>query len=203
VAVTVPDVLGSLPVRNGHFLLESGYHTDVWLSLDSLFVNPSKIAPMLTSLAERLGSHEFSAVCGCLMGGAFLAHALSMILGTAFYYTEPITTSDGTALFATQYRLPADLRGGLRGLKVVVVDDVISAGSSARATIATLEAAGASTTAVGTLMTLGNVGRTHFARLGLPLESLVHKDLLLWTPTDCPLCRSGVALEDPRVQTGE
>lgn len=197
------DVLTTLPVRSGHFLLESGYHTDMWLSLDQLFVNPSKIAPMVTSLAGRLRGYEFSAVCGSLMGGAFLAQALATTLDTAFYYTEPTATSGGTALFAAQYRLPADLRGRLRGLKVAVVDDVISAGSSVRATVAALDAAGASTVAVGTLMTLGDVGATHFARLGVPFESLSHKDFLLWKPTDCPLCRNGVALEDPRLQAGE
>ena len=46
------DVLTTLPVRSGHFLSESGYHTNVWISLDLLFVNPSKIAPLVTSLAE-------------------------------------------------------------------------------------------------------------------------------------------------------
>lgn len=197
------DVLTTLPVRSGHFLLESGYHTNVWISLDLLFVNPSKIAPLVTSLAERLGAHEFSAVCGCLMGGAFLAQALATILGTAFYYTEPIATSGRTALFAAQYRLPADLRSGLRGLKVAVVDDVISAGSSVRATVAALDAAGASTVVIGTLLTLGHIGATHFGRLGVPFESLAHKDFLMWKPADCPLCRDGVALEDPRVQAGE
>jgi orotate phosphoribosyltransferase len=197
------DVLGSLPVRNGHFLLESGYHTDVWLSLDLLFVNPSKIATMVASLAERLDAYEFSAVCGSLMGGAFLAQALATILGTAFYYTEPIATSGGTALFAARYRLPADFRGGLRGLKVAVVDDVISAGSSVRATVAALDATGASTVVVGTLLTLGHIGATHFGRLGVPFESLAHKDFLMWKPADCPLCRDDVALEDPRVQAGE
>jgi len=30
-----------VPARRGHFLLESGYHTDLWFSLDGLFREPA------------------------------------------------------------------------------------------------------------------------------------------------------------------
>jgi orotate phosphoribosyltransferase len=198
-----PDLLATLPVRSGHFLLESGYHADVWFTLDLLFVNPSTVAPLIAGLAERLRGYDLDAVCGPLAGGAFLAQALATILGTAFYYTEPITTSGETALFTAEYRLPTDLRRAVRGLRVAVVDDVISAGSSVRATVAALSAAGASIAVVGSLMTLGDVGRRHFAGIAIPFESLAHRDFTLWKPEDCPLCRDGVALEDPNVRSGE
>jgi orotate phosphoribosyltransferase len=197
------ELFTTLPIRNGHFLLESGYHTDVWLSLDLLFVNPTSMAPMVGSLAERLRGYDLDAVCGPLVGGAFLAQSLATILGTAFYYTEPVTTSGATRLFGAEYRLPPDLGRAVRGLRVAVVDDVISAGSSVRATVAALEAAGASTVVVGSLLTLGDIATTHFATLGVPLESLGRQDFTMWKPSDCPLCRDGVSLEDPRVQPGE
>ena len=197
------DVLTTLPVRSGHFLLESGYHADVWLSLDLLFVNPSTVAPMVARLAEQLRGYDLDAVCGPLVGGAFLAQSLATILGTAFYYTEPLTTSGATTLFGAEYRLPPDLGRAARGLRVAVVDDVISAGSSVRATVAALDAAGASTVVVGSLLTLGDIATMHFATLGVPLESLGRRDFTMWKPPDCPLCRDGVLLEDPRVQPGE
>jgi orotate phosphoribosyltransferase len=198
--VIMTELLTTLPIRNGHFLLESGYHTDVWVSLDLLFVNPSSIAPMVASLTERLRGHQFAAVCGPLLGGAFLAQALATILGTAFYYTEPIATSGETALFAAEYRLPPDLGRAVRGLSVAVVDDVISAGSSVRATVAALSEAGASIAVVGSLLTLGDVGETHFAACGVPLESLARRNFVLWKPEDCPLCQAGLPLEDPRAR---
>jgi hypothetical protein len=36
------DVLASLPAQRGHFLLESGYHTDLWLTLDALSGAPAE-----------------------------------------------------------------------------------------------------------------------------------------------------------------
>lgn len=85
------DILESLPARRGHFLLESGYHTDLWLTLDALFVDPRRVAPLVNALAERLRLHAMTAVCGPLVGGAFLAQALATALGIGFYYTEPRT----------------------------------------------------------------------------------------------------------------
>ena len=104
------DILNLLPVRSGHFLLESGYHADVWFDLDSLFVSPRRIAPLVTELSQHLAPHEPTAVCGPLLGGAFLAQAVAAELGVNFYYTHPSGSYQGNQLFAARYELPAELR---------------------------------------------------------------------------------------------
>ena len=190
-------LFGALPVRRGHFRLESGYHTDKWLDLATLFVDPVKIAPAVTMLAGRLRRYACDAICGPMTGGAFLAQALAAALRICFFYTEPVTRGDGGTLFAAEYRLPGETRPQVAGSRVAVVDDVISAGSSVRATIATLEAAGASIVVVGTLLALGDVGASHLAGRGLPFEALGRRDFAMWVPGDCPLCRSAVPLADP------
>jgi orotate phosphoribosyltransferase len=48
------DIVAALPSRHGHFLLESGYHTDLWLTLDTLFVCPQAITPIVSALADLL-----------------------------------------------------------------------------------------------------------------------------------------------------
>src|SRR5262245_31468373 len=50
--------------RNGHFLLESGFHTELWLDLDLLFLRPRALAPLVTALAGRLSGYHVDAVCG-------------------------------------------------------------------------------------------------------------------------------------------
>jgi orotate phosphoribosyltransferase len=192
------DILAALPARRGHFLLESGYHTDLWFTLDAVFVDPRKIAPLVAALADKLRPHGVSAVCGPLLGGAFLAQALASSLGAGFYYTEPGPASSDPGLFKAAYRLPSELGRRVRGERVAVVDDVISAGSSTRATIAALTAAGASTLVVGAFLFLGDTGVAHFANQGVPVENLGHRAFNLWKPADCPLCSAGPPLEDPR-----
>ena len=195
------DVLKGLPAREGHFLLESGYHTDLWLTLDALFVSPRDAHPLVSALADRLRRYNASAVCGPLLGGAFLAQTLATILGVEFYFTEPVTASAATHLFGAEYRLPPTFLARLRGRPVAVVDDVISAGSSVRATATAVAAAGGSIVAVGTLVVLGTVALEHFAGVGIPVESLEQKDFALWEPSACPLCATGVALQDLRVKS--
>jgi orotate phosphoribosyltransferase len=191
------DILEALPARHGHFLLESGYHTDVWLTLDALFVDPARVGPLIGALAERLHAHSVSAVCGPLLGGAFLAHAIASILGIGFYYTEPAPVSAGPGLFKAEYRLSPELRRRISGQRIAIVDDFISAGSSVRATIAALTDTDVSIAVVGALVVLGRTGLDYFAAQGVPVESLGCRHLALWKPAECPLCRAGSPLDDP------
>src|SRR4029078_5216026 len=126
-----------------------------------------------------------------------VAAASAAVLRFFFFYTEAVPRGAGAALFAAGYRLPGEMPRQVAGSRVAVVDDVISAGASVRATIAALEAAGASIIVVGTLLLLGDVGSSHLAERGLPLEALGRRDFAMWEPADCPLCRSGVPLADP------
>jgi orotate phosphoribosyltransferase len=192
------DILSALPTRRGHFLLESGYHTDLWLTLDALFVNPLKIEPLVEALADRIRPYGVSAICGPLFGGAFLAQALATHLRVGFYYAESKPIASASGLFKAEYRLPTGLRGLVRGLRLAVVDDVISAGSSVRATVAALGDAGASTDVVAALVSLGDVAVSYFADRGVPMETLARHDFVLWKPDECPLCRTGSPLEDLR-----
>jgi orotate phosphoribosyltransferase len=190
-------ILEALPCRRGHFLLESGYHSDLWLSLDALFLDPNALAPHVAALAELVRPYDVSATCGPLLGGAFLAQALAAHLGVRFYYCQPTDAASEGQLFTATYRLPNDLARRAENERVAVVDDLISAGSSVRAAVAALTAAGATPVVVGALLTLGTAAIDHFSDIGMPLVALGRTAFDLWAPTDCPHCLAGVPLEDP------
>jgi orotate phosphoribosyltransferase len=197
--MSVGDVFDVLPSRRGHFMLESGYHTDLWITLDALFVDPASIAPHVDALAERLRPHAPTAICGPLLGGAFLAQALASKLAVKFFAMEPVPAdrAQGAGVFTARYRLPPGQVPHVRGQRVAVVDDVISAGSSVRAAVAALIDGGASVAAVGALLVLGDVALTHFAAQSLPVERLGQRGFPLWHPSECSLCRAGTPLEPP------
>jgi hypothetical protein len=44
------DVLKSMPARRGYYLLESGYHTDLWFNLDALFVARGDLSPQIATV---------------------------------------------------------------------------------------------------------------------------------------------------------
>ena len=196
------DPLARIAGRRGHFRMESGYHGDRWLDLDGLFVEPRAIAPSIAALAGRLGPHDIAVVCGPLLGGAFVAQLLAHALDVDFAFTERVASSPADALYAARYRLPGILVERVRGRRVALVDDVMSAGSSLRATHAALTDAGALSVVVAALTVLGRRGADYFAQLGLPVETLAHQSLDSWAPDECPLCRAGVPLEDVAIGPG-
>ena len=183
--------------RRGHFKLESGHHGGLWLDLDPLFAQPARIAPLVQDLAERLRPHGAETVCGPLLGGAFLAQLVAQSLGVAFAFTERVMPAErDAALYRARYRLPAALVAVVRGRRVAMVDDVMSAGSALRGTYAELREHGAEPVAAGALLVLGDVGAAFFAERGVPVESVARDEYRLWTPDACPLCAGGEALED-------
>ena len=192
-----PDLLTLVAARHGHFKLESGYHGGLWLDLEPLFLQPRRLRPWVDELARKLSGHSLDAVCGPLLGGAFLAQLLASVLDLEFYYTERIVPAEPHGLYPVQYRLPAALRGSVAGKAVAIVDDAISAGSAARGTLAELRAWGARPAVAGALLTMGATGLEYFAGEHLPVVSLVQLPYQVWAPAECPLCAAGQPLEIP------
>jgi orotate phosphoribosyltransferase len=113
--------------RRGHFDLGTGFHGDLWLDLDALFLWPARLRPAAGQLAAHLRQYRPAAVCGPLSGGAFLAQTVAEILGAAFL---PAYAGPGRP---PRYRLPGPVRGQIAGWRVAVVDDAVNAGTAVRA----------------------------------------------------------------------
>ena len=185
-----------LAVRQGHFKLESGYHGDLWLDLDLLFLWPRSVQRFAIELAGRLAQHNPAAVCGPLVGGALLAQVIAAELNVEFYYTERFVLPQHDALYPVTYRLPESLRQRVCGKDVAIVDDAINAGSAVHGTLADLRSCGARPVAIGALLVLGPTACSFFASQGIPLESIGYLSSGLWTPSECPLCAAQTPLED-------
>lgn len=194
--VTAATFLEIVDARRGHFRLESGHHSALWLDLDPLFAEPRRVEPFVTALAAALRPHDVSVVCGPLLGGAFLAQLISRALGAQFCYTERLMPAEHDGLYRARYRLASALTGRVRGKRVAIVDDVMSAGSALRGTYAELRSHGAAPVVAGALLVLGTAGADFFAKNGVAVEAVARDDYDLWLPGECPLCAAGVSLED-------
>jgi orotate phosphoribosyltransferase len=182
--------------RRGHFQLESGHHSELWFDLDALFAVPSRIDPLVNQLTESLRSYNVAAVCGPLLGGAFLAQLVAHALDVDFCFTERVMPRDATGLYQTKYLLPAAFGTRVRGRRVAMVDDVMSAGSALRGTYAELQTHGAAPVVAGALMVLGTTGADFFAERQVAVEAVVRESYSLWLPSECPLCNDGQPLEN-------
>jgi orotate phosphoribosyltransferase len=182
--------------RAGHFRLESGHHSGLWLDLDALFATPRRIEPFVARLSDALRAHRVAAVCGPLLGGAFLAQLVAHTLAVDFCFTERMMPGQANGLYGARYRLPPAFIAGVRGKRLAIVDDVMSAGSALRGTYAELRGHGAVPVVAGALLVLGAIGASFFAQEGVLVEAVARQDYELWLPAECPLCAAGVPLED-------
>jgi orotate phosphoribosyltransferase len=187
-------VLDLLPIRRGHFRYESGHHSDAWIDLERLCLRPEPIARLADQLADRLMSYDLDAVCGPLVEGAFIALMVASRLQKLFTYAERFDDRESDALYPVKYRVPESVRRELRGKRVAVVNDVISAGSAVRGTLSDLIECEAEVVAVASLAVLGQSFVEFAAANHLPLETLVHLPNNIWAPSECPMCAEGKAL---------
>ena len=176
----------------------------MWLDLEKLCLFPRKVELLAAALAERLAPaiepHRSAGavICGPLVEGAFIAMAVARHLDVAFTYAERLEKPGQAAhaLFPVEYPIPKPLHETLRGAPVVIVNDVINAGSAVRGTLNSLRALGAQPIAIGSLATLGEIPARWAAEEGLPLHTLAKFEIKIHEPTKCPWCHEGLALTD-------
>jgi orotate phosphoribosyltransferase len=185
-------VIGLARPRRGHFDLGTGFHGDVWLDLDALFLRPRLLRPHVALLAERLGQHRIDAVCGPLEGGAFLACSLADRLDAAFL--PAYRTRQGTA---PGYRLPG-APGGIAGWRVAIADDAINAGTAVRACAGLLRGRGAVPVAVAALLSLGPASAAVAEVIAVPLYTAGAVQSQAWPAAQCPLCAGEIPFTEPR-----
>ena len=188
--------LDLLSVNKGHYALESGLHGDVWFDLEIAFIHPHSLQPFIDRLADILSGYNISAVCGALVGGAFLAYSIAQRLEIDFLYTErDICIVNGVQIVS--YRLPSALRSKAVNRRIGVIDDAINAGSAVTKTCDELRSSGAKPVVLASILTVGGQPLKVLSDEYPEVVSLEHLESNLWEPRQCPLCKSGVALIDP------
>jgi orotate phosphoribosyltransferase len=199
---TTTSIFELISGRRGHFQLESGLHSELWFDLDALFASPGRIEPFVQQLAESLRAYKVAAVCGPLLGGAFLAQLVAHALDVEFYFTERSMPRDTSGLFQARYILPPAFHTAVRDRQIAIVDDVMSAGSALRGTFAELKKHGGITVVAGALMVLGDTGAAFFSKRKVAVEAVVRESYSLWQPSECPLCAGGTPIENVVVNSG-
>jgi len=190
------ELVKLLAPRSGHFQFESGHHGNLWLDLDVLFLHPSRLQPFIAELATRLAQHKVQAVCGPLVGGAFLSQSIATALRVEFIFAERFAPAERSASSSVIYRIPNGLRATLRGKKVAIVDDAINAGSAVCGTMTDLQLCGANPVVIGSLLVLGSAAVRLFAEHDISVESIAQVPINLWAPSKCPLCASQTPLDN-------
>jgi orotate phosphoribosyltransferase len=183
-------IRNAVSASRGHFVYESGHHGDLLLDLDALFVDARRVRGWAAALADQAAACQPDLVCGPLMGGAFIAQMLAAELSAGFVFAERLVSETR----AVRYRIPGPLHKVVYGKRVLLVDDVINAGSAVLATLTDLLDRSAKLAGVAALLTLGEAAAQIAEQYDVPLFTLAALERGMWAPEACPLCKSGVPL---------
>lgn len=181
-------------VRQGHFAYASGRHGELYINKTVALV-PSSHAQwfgrsIVYAMIER-GVHV-EAVVGPELG------AITLMTRVADEFNRQGLGREVYGVIATkvpgtkpqQFSIDRDQARFVEGKKVLVVEDVLTSGGSARETVEAVRRAGGETVAAAALWNRGGVTAS---RLGVPqLFSLVEKRLPDYALDECPQCRAGI-----------
>jgi orotate phosphoribosyltransferase len=174
-------------LKQGHFLLASGRHSDQYVEKFDLLRQPQATEQACAATIERLGEYrDVDLVVGPTTGGILLAFEIGRQLGLPAAYAE--RASEGSSERAFK-------RGTViaPGTRVLLVDDILTTGGSVRETLTALAAVDADVRAVAVLVDRSG-GSVEF---GVPLIALARLNITTWTPEECPLCRDGSPVTKP------
>ena len=163
---------------DGHFLLSSGRHAGRYVQCALLLQHPQRAARVCADLAStiRAAGMEFDVVVGPAMGAVTFAYELARALGVRGVFAERMPEGG----FA--------LRRGFAispGERVLVAEDVVTTGKSAKEVLAMLAAAG---TPAGAVASIANRSGGDDPFDGLAYFRCADLEVPSWEPADCALC---------------
>ena len=171
-------------ILRDHFRLSSGRHSDLFVQKFRVLEDPVLAA----GLGSRLAGHfegAFDVVAAPAVGAIVLGFSVGLAAEKRVIFAERV---EGDMAFRRGFELA-------KGERVLVVEDVITTGGSAREVVELVEEAGGEVVGVAALIDRGDPSRP--PELGAPLTSLARLTIDSWDEAECPLCEGGVALQDP------
>lgn len=170
---------------SGHFLLTSGRHSDRYLEKFNLLQWPEQTERVCRKMAAAMRDREAVTVVGPTTGGVILSYEVARQLGLRGIIAE--ANDEGGLSIQRGFKLEA-------GERVLVVDDVLTTGGSVVQTIDAVRRAGGEP--VGVAVMVDRTGGT--ADFDLPFFAATEVEMESYEPAECPLCRDGVALRNPK-----
>jgi orotate phosphoribosyltransferase len=176
-----------------HFVYKSGKHGPGYICMDPIYADPVLLRNIVESLLEPWGL-EYHVISAPATGGVALAGAASNFVLYQKGLAKPAlwADKDGKEFVVDRLSFPE----GVRGKKVLIVEDLLTTGSSVVGTRKAIEACGGEVIGVSVVCNRGGVTAED---LGVPkLEQLTHVSFDAYEADECPMC----AACDPIVVDG-
>ena len=167
----------------GHFKLSSGRHSDRYFQCARLLQYPGLATDVGRLLAEQFNELEIDAVVSPAVGGVLLGHEVARGLGRRHVFAER-----KEARFAIRRGFELE-----KGERVLLVDDVLTRGTSFGEMVSLIESLDAEVCGLGVIVDR----REKDVEIPVRVASLVQMEVATYEPDACRLCEAGIALESP------
>ena len=176
----------------GHFLLSSGNHSQFYLQSAKVLEDPAlagKLADELFSVIKNAGI-SFESVCSPALGGILAGYELARASSKRFIFTERV---DGQMTLRRGFEVK-------KGEKFIICEDVITTGGSAVESAKIIESLGGEVVGYAALASRGfckmvggleNPAPNAKLPSDKPFFALGEFGFAMFTPDECPLCKSG------------
>jgi len=171
-------------ILKGHFLLASGLHSPVYWEKFRVLQFPNYTEQLCRLIADHFRKQKIQVVAGPTTGGIILAFEVARQLGVRGIFAE----KEGEKERA--FRRGFGINPGER---VLIVDDILTTGSSIRQVMAAATRHGGIIVGIGVLVDRSEQ-RIEF---GVPLFSCHRAVTITYPPQDCPLCAAKIPLVRP------
>ena len=159
----------------GHFILSSGLHADMFLQKALVFQDAKRTAKLCKALAEKVRAEvkqEFSAIVSPAVGGIVPGYEMGRQFSLPAMYVERV---EGRFQLRRNFRLE-------KNQPVLMVEDIISTGVSSRECIEAIRAAGGKPVAAACLIDRSG-GK---AKVGVKLVALATIKVPAWEADKLP-----------------
>jgi orotate phosphoribosyltransferase len=164
----------------GHFKLSSGRHSDIYYEKFNILRQPRLCEKVCMQLARQFEGDNVELVVGPTTGGIIIAYEVAKYLGVDSIYAEPAGDGKGR-IFKRGFYID-------EGTRVLIVDDVLTAGTSVFEVINLVSKYSANIVGIGEFLDRSG-GKVKF---DYPFRPLATVSAIDWAPDECPLCKKGV-----------
>ena len=167
------EAVGAL--QHGHFVLSSGLHSDTYLNKSIVSMYPDLTAKLCRVLAARARARfgeRIDYVVSPAMGAIIYGYETARWLEKPFMFVERV---DGEFQLRRGFKIPP-------ASKVLVVEDIVSTGLSARECITAVQKSGGDVLALACLIDRSNGA----AEVGAPIMPLAAMKVEAWPADQLP-----------------
>ncbi len=168
---------------NGHFLLTSGRHSNIYFQCAKVLQYPKYTEEICRIISENFKNEKIDSVISPAIGGIIVGQEVARQLNKRSIFAE---REDKKLVLRRGFSLK-------EGERVLVCEDVVTTGGSVFEVIDIVQNSGAKVVGVGFIVDRSN-GKVQF---GCPQKSAVKLDVVSYLPGECELCKKGIPFEKP------